>query len=368
MRPFRYILLDDESDEDETVGLCLDIHGLFVDPPEPELVRITLAGCEPEGVLRDALDSPVPVRLGDIYIDFGDEPGNGCPLRDATVLGRADGLADVAVEARLHEFHLPSDRPPDVSEFRLWEEVGGSMGTCRSVDGLFVQRLPERSGPMTLYGVEPHNKLLRKLEKGTPVAIGRAQVVFLDQQGNQFHPNWYTQLDVLSAQPSKSGDGLVDLLVANGVSDPPPRVARSIWDMWRTGGPRSKNMWAGYDAGGRWAWLAAALSRPRTQPGDSPGQTFHIDGRFATTMTGFYCAIGEAVNGPGGYFGWNMDALADCLKSGQFGATRPFTLVWHDSAIARTQLRLAAERELLRTDPFETIVDMVREYAALELD
>jgi len=34
------------------------------------------------------------------------------------------------------------------------------------------------------------------------------------------------------------------------------------------------------------------------------------------------------VNGPGGYFGADLDALADCLRGG-FGATTPFTLVWY---------------------------------------
>jgi RNAse (barnase) inhibitor barstar len=56
-----------------------------------------------------------------------------------------------------------------------------------------------------------------------------------------------------------------------------------------------------------------------------------------TDRPGFYCAIGEAVNGPGGYFGANLDALRDCLRGG-FGATAPFHLVWHASTVARTSL------------------------------
>ncbi|WP_433788783.1 barstar family protein [Actinoplanes sp. CA-252034] len=40
---------------------------------------------------------------------------------------------------------------------------------------------------------------------------------------------------------------------------------------------------------------------------------------------------------PGGYFGWNLDALDECLP-GRFGAVAPFRLVWHDSAVAREHL------------------------------
>ncbi|MGR7001821.1 barstar family protein [Yinghuangia aomiensis] len=36
-------------------------------------------------------------------------------------------------------------------------------------------------------------------------------------------------------------------------------------------------------------------------------------------------ALGETVNGPGGYFGGNLDALDDCL-GGTFGYTAPGTL------------------------------------------
>ncbi|MFD0592855.1 barstar family protein [Catellatospora coxensis] len=53
-------------------------------------------------------------------------------------------------------------------------------------------------------------------------------------------------------------------------------------------------------------------------PDRPAGRTYHLDGRFVTDVEGFYCAIGEAVNGPGGYFGWNLDALVDCLR-GRWG-------------------------------------------------
>ncbi|WP_241825465.1 barstar family protein [Micromonospora sp. CB01531] len=46
---------------------------------------------------------------------------------------------------------------------------------------------------------------------------------------------------------------------------------------------------------------------------------------------------------PGGYFGWNLDALVDCLCGG-WGAAPPFRLVWHDSAVARARLGAGYDR------------------------
>lgn len=59
------------------------------------------------------------------------------------------------------------------------------------------------------------------------------------------------------------------------------------------------------------------------------------DGRFATDHAGLYLALGEAVNGPGGYFGAGPDSLADCLRGG-FGATVPFTVVWRSARFVET--------------------------------
>lgn len=66
---------------------------------------------------------------------------------------------------------------------------------------------------------------------------------------------------------------------------------------------------------------------------------FRIDGRKVTSADDFYAEIGRAVNGPGGYFGRNLDALADCLRGG-FGTPedRPFEFLWDHSDLSRRNL------------------------------
>lgn len=100
-------------------------------------------------------------------------------------------------------------------------------------------------------------------------------------------------------------------------------------------------MWHELDAEGRRAWLSVALwsaaYRRRGKPDAPSGQVFTLDGRHIVDMDSFYCALGEAVNGPGGYFGWNLSAVDDCLRGG-WGASLPFTLQWENSAEARVGL------------------------------
>ncbi|MGW0802654.1 barstar family protein [Nonomuraea sp. NPDC002799] len=65
--------------------------------------------------------------------------------------------------------------------------------------------------------------------------------------------------------------------------------------------------------------------------------------------------MGEAINGPGGYFGRNLDALDDCLRGG-FGARAPFTLFWSDSHVARQSLTGTLEE----TDDAPTYFDIIQ--------
>ena len=67
--------------------------------------------------------------------------------------------------------------------------------------------------------------------------------------------------------------------------------------------------------------------------------TYHIDGRKIRSAGDFYREIGSAVNGPGGYFGRNLDALADCLRGG-FGTpeNRPYEFEWQNSTLSRRHL------------------------------
>jgi len=67
--------------------------------------------------------------------------------------------------------------------------------------------------------------------------------------------------------------------------------------------------------------------------------TFRIDGLKVKSVNDFYREIGRAVNGPGGYFGRNLDALADCLRGG-FGTpeNRPFQFDWDHSGFSRRHL------------------------------
>jgi RNAse (barnase) inhibitor barstar len=96
---------------------------------------------------------------------------------------------------------------------------------------------------------------------------------------------------------------------------------------------------------------------------DCPGRTIHLDGAWITDVPSFYLSLGEAINGPGGYFGACLDSLSDCLCGG-FGVLSPLTIRLRrfdqvQSALdARAWCRLRAERlQEVKGESTETLVD-----------
>jgi RNAse (barnase) inhibitor barstar len=80
------------------------------------------------------------------------------------------------------------------------------------------------------------------------------------------------------------------------------------------------------------------------QPNSDAPVIFRMDGRKIKSVKDFYREIGRSVNGPGGYFGRNLDALADCLRGG-FGTpeNRPYEFEWQHSALSQRHLNYARQ-------------------------
>jgi RNAse (barnase) inhibitor barstar len=69
--------------------------------------------------------------------------------------------------------------------------------------------------------------------------------------------------------------------------------------------------------------LRPRSKRPIT---DRKNITVVLDGSHICDIPTFHIALGEAVNGSGGYYGGCLDALDDCICCGGFGLIAPFTL------------------------------------------
>lgn len=198
----------------------------------------------------------------------------------------------------------------------------------------------------------PRGALRAALDAGEE-DLGHAELLRLDTHGRPVQAA--VEGELTAWIPSARGPGLVDLTLEPW-SDRPPTAAEQVWSLWDRGRPTEPNLWAHCGTAGRGFWLDTALANRDTSGADAPaGTTYHLDGRHITDDAAFFCALGEAVNGPGGYFGHCLDGVRDALR-GHFGATSPFTLVWHDAPTARACLGLAPRTDI-RQATFEQLLE-----------
>ncbi len=226
------------------------------------------------------------------------------------------------------------------ASYALTGEDGDLLGEVEEIVGLF-DGPADRPRQVELIGCAPQGVLRTAITRiGTDRAVaGDAELAFLDGSGETIGTYFVNDVTVESVRPG-GAPGLVDLtvLLSCGMALPGSDLP---WQLVRTGRLDRLGLWHDLDRTGRRAWLSVALTRQVScTASDRPaGATYQLDGRYVTDEDAFYCAIGEAVNGPGGYFGWNLDALVDCLRGG-FGAETPFTLDWSSFETARALPRL----------------------------
>lgn len=213
------------------------------------------------------------------------------------------------------------------------DEDGRTWGRFADIDGLFgdPHRWPEeRSALITGWSPEP-----------AAGELGNAYIQILDTRGEPIGRYYAGGFTIVASRPSTLGEALADLDVEIYVFVPPGEPEKAMWERWRSELPAGTGLWAGHPADGRAAWLRMVAAHEafhrRRVPEVGPGQVVTLEGGDITDVPSFYCALGEAVNGPLGYFGNNLDALVDCLHGG-FGADGPFTLVWRDSVVAQEHL------------------------------
>ncbi|MET7617910.1 hypothetical protein [Streptomyces sp. NPDC005408] len=348
----------DESEE--TLALCAEADGYYVDSPAPARHRYELRDCAPEGQLARAAAQAQEngsAPLGPLTVHALDQSGKPVePIWDVWCLSRTrvlsvrpsftdPTLVDITVEGTLDPWAAGTNEQPEIPEvppqfqgFNLYGEDEEPWGQCGQV--ALIDKEPEPDPiPLRLLGCEPSGRLLAALESGdNQFDLGGVYLCPLDRMGRAIEERWIC-LHVESWSYSTPGSGQVDLTLDVSCDDFRTAAAREAHELWSTGPPTEPNVWASLSKAGRAAWSTAAQSNlsARRTPDRPQGSTYHLDGRYITDVVGFSLALGEAMNGPGGYFGTSFGTIEYCLGA-DHAVQRPFTLVWHDHHIARACL------------------------------
>ncbi|WP_052499826.1 barstar family protein [Streptomyces vietnamensis] len=341
----RYSLTD--AGNGHVWGVCAEAEGFF-----REALRGTyeLFGWVPDGAeVRGWAGSRVWLVPEDRTLD-------AWLLEDAESLGQYPGT-DSLVLTGLDDYEGPPEGhqgPVRLHDGYRW------LGSCRE----FARVLPPEhvEPPLVLQGLAPSDRLRRTLATGArrPLDLEEVCLEIRDDRDGLLTDR-LLRPKVRTWQPSSRGTGLIDLEL-DGYLAPVPGYARPVWERWLAGPPDAPGAWAALDTRRRGAWLDLVRERGcRLKYQDrKAGHAYELDGRHVTDEPGLYLALGEAVNGPGGYFGGCLDALLDCLR-GNFGYTAPATLVWRDAATARGYLSHALAPEGEQYDLVALVIEALIE-------
>ncbi|MCM2390009.1 barstar family protein [Streptomyces albipurpureus] len=386
-----FALVRDE--DDAGLALCAEVSGLYA---EPLRTAYQLLGCVPSGPLKELLDkgsAPISARLDDLWIrplgasadlnaaqpsDLGEDSEHPAWLLSGVMVTGArrhpadPTCWDVSLQGVDGHLGPPRDLGPQTAVVLHTDR--GECGRGADFSDVLLPDDAEPAPSLTLLGCAPGPVLKAALASGTRRSLRLGPVVLevLGRDGAVV-AECRLQGEVRDWRPSAHGPGLLDLDLDGRFWDPVPLYAREVWERWRTSPPTEPGLWSAYDRRERGVWLDLVCSRAartrqaegsragRTRPADQPaGRVYELDGRHATDEPGLYCALGEAINGPGGYFGSSTGGLDDCLRGG-FGARAPATLIWRGHQIARESLGRVLAWDGQPFSYFEMILDILRD-------
>ncbi|MFE4592146.1 barstar family protein [Streptomyces laurentii] len=212
------------------------------------------------------------------------------------------------------------------------EESGDVLVAAEEVEGFFVD--PEEGAPKVAF--------LRACEVNGDRRRTEDAVLEIVNRGREKIGEYFIGRVVLGEIDTESAGGKISSVPCRFFGDrcDYPGAAK-IWRRWASGVAMEKGDWLQWPASHHSAWLHvvqnAWFTSNRRAVRYGVDDIVYLDGARISTKPGFFCAIGEAVNGPGGYFGSNLDALADCISS-SLSEGPPLKIVWRNFRASQESL------------------------------
>lgn len=174
----------------------------------------------------------------------------------------------------------------------------------------------------------------RKLDEVLVDNESNGYIYLVDHQKNIKQACFFSGLEIADKQDLENGyyNLSIDCFL-----HPANKGVREVWKMRINKQLTEYNLWRKLEKESRQGWLAVAINFQNNII-DRENLNIEINGDLIDDLDSFFCVLGEGINGPGGYFGRNFNALDDCF-CGDFGVKQPFTLQWKNHLKSKENLK-----------------------------
>lgn len=200
--------------------------------------------------------------------------------------------------------------------------------TAADIWGFFVDPSVGVSDSITAVGSAWNSQKL-------PLLIEDVELQVKNTQEEEIGYYYIGTIEVTDAVDSETMPGSVDLTMSFGGYAVPYPYAGEIWKRWARGGrPNEPGVWKKLPAEAHESWLHVVQTtwfrsgHRAIIYGDC--DRYRIEGADLANIHSFYCELGEAANGPGGYLGSNPNALEDCLINSDIRGRPPLCISWRN--------------------------------------
>ncbi|WP_139489597.1 barnase inhibitor [Brevibacillus dissolubilis] len=204
------------------------------------------------------------------------------------------------------------------------------IGSCKNIVGLSGDCITEFNHEsyhkITLINFVINDAFNEHCMK-SKVCITNIDLSITNQKGEQIGAYYFSLKDPVCFQKDGDRDGWIHSELIGTLLSVASKETLEIWDIWREAPPTTKNVWAQLSEEQRKGWLEVIRlkSQPVLAPQEQQNDEYFLDATYVTDSTSFFYALGEAINGPGGYYGFDLNSLQNCFCGG-FGAVPPFDL------------------------------------------
>lgn len=199
----------------------------------------------------------------------------------------------------------------------------------------------EGSDPITykkvrLVNVHNISSLISAIESSSKIYQNNGFICKLDQQNIIIDKTFISSIKISKSKKN---------IILSGFVWTNPKGYQKTLDMKLNNKINEKNIWKSFRKDELQGWLVYALHNGRYETAKENIKV-QIDGNDFHNLDGFFCTLGEEINGIAGYFGRNIGALSDCLR-GEFGVKSFSEMVWKNHKRSKKILKADFAKILL---------------------